>query len=108
LFNYALQTKGSTILSETSVTPGANHGEANFYPNTLNSLNDASPTTLNDNVGPVGPGDATWAFEWDTTVNPGGSFIISKVLSLQVPEPSSFALFSLGLAACALYRRRSS
>jgi hypothetical protein len=106
LFNYALQTKGSVALSETSVTPGANHGEANTYPNTLNSLNDANPTTLSDNAGPI-TGDATWAFEWDTTVNPGGSFIISKVLTLQVPEPSSLALLSLGLAACALYRRRS-
>ncbi len=112
LFNEALQTKGSISLSEvisdTGITPGANHGEVNYFANTLNSLNDSSPTTLNDVAGPLGPGDVTWAFEWDVTLNPGGSLLISKVKNLQVPEPSSIALLSLGIAACAIFRRRSS
>ena len=30
-------------------------------------------------AGPVGPGNATWAFEWDATVWPGGTLEISKI-----------------------------
>ena len=54
-------------LSETVVTPGATHGEAGLFPQTRNNLNDANPTTLNDIAGPAGPGDVTWALEWDLT-----------------------------------------
>lgn len=110
LFNEADQTKGSSSLSETVVTPGANHGEAALFNQTLNELNDANPTTLNDNAGPIGPGDATWAFEWDFTIAAGSSVGISKDKYLSigtVPEPSVLALISLGLLAFGVQRRRS-
>ncbi|PYJ05099.1 MAG: hypothetical protein DME25_09020 [Verrucomicrobia bacterium] len=109
LWNEALQTEGNIVLSEivsqSSTVPGANHAEANFYPNTLTALNDGAVTTLNDNGGPVGPGDVTWAFEWDFTLDPGSSFGISKLKDIQIPEPSALALISLGLGALALRRR---
>jgi hypothetical protein len=106
LFNEADQSGGGTLFSETDVTPGANHGEASLFPTTLNELNDGATTTLNDNAGPVGPGDATWALQWDFTIAPGSSVGISKQKILTVPEPSCVALVSAGLAICALGRRK--
>jgi hypothetical protein len=114
-FNEALQTKGplnSATLSETDVTPGANHGEVNFAgvpTSTLNKLNGGLPATLNDNAGPLGPGNMTWALEWDYSgtdaIAAGGDALISKQKFLQVPEPSACALMALAVGAC-IWRRR--
>jgi hypothetical protein len=106
--NQADQFAGSSLV-EVVNTPNANHGEAAFVPATLVKLNDAAPTVLNDNLGPVGPGDVSWALQWDTTIGVGGSLLISKDKQLTVefvPEPSTFALVSVGLIACGFLRRR--
>ena len=98
-FNEAAQSDGAVGLTETVVTPGANHGEAAFFNTTLVKLNDGVASVLSDNLNPVGPGDVTWAFQWDFTIAPGGSFLISKDKYLQiqnVPEPSSMLLALLG------------
>jgi hypothetical protein len=111
-FNSATQTKGlSTMFESMTVdTPSADHGQVDFYPTMLNSLNDGNPTTLNDNGGPVGPGDVTWGLEWDPVLNPNDTFILSKDkhLSIAVPEPSSAGLVLLGLACFGWIRRRQS
>jgi len=100
--NSVRQNGELTSLNETVVTPGSSHREANVYPATLNSLNDGNPTTLSDNSGPL-MGDVTWAFQWDRSVIPGGSFIISKNKSVMVPEPTSIALLAIGM----LIKRRA-
>ena len=110
-YNEALQTKGpitSSVLTETDVTPGANHGETAFFSATLNKLNNGVADNLNDNVGPTGPGDVTWALQWDLLIAPGADALISKQKFLQVPEPSVFALISLAAVGYALQRRRQS
>ncbi|MDB6109574.1 MAG: hypothetical protein JWR69_1324, partial [Pedosphaera sp.] len=64
-----------------------------------------------DNVGSgIGPGNVTWALQWDLTIAAGGTALISKdkYLEIIVPEPSTFALTGLGLAAFLLLRRRQS
>jgi len=102
-------------LTETVATPAPDHHEGNIFPNTLVSLGDGAPTLLSDlpAVGgaTLGPGDMTWAFQWDRTVGPGGSFTISKdkMLSVAIPEPSTLVLALLGLLALAgplAWRRR--
>jgi hypothetical protein len=99
------------VFSETVVTPNPTHHEVAPWPSTLASLNDGSPTTLNDSNGPI-TGDVTWAFQWDTTIGAGGSFLISKDKGLSpVPEPASLALWSLfgvaGLGYCGWRRKRT-
>ena len=109
LWNTADHFTPGVALSETVATPGANHAEAGLFPNTLNKLNNGVADTLNDVAG-AGPGNVTWAFEWDLTIAPGSSADINKALSLtitQVPEPTSVALISLGLLAFGIKRRKN-
>ncbi len=102
----ATQTDGSRSMTETinSAVPPIGHYEAAFFNQTLVKLNDGNPTTLNDNVS-AGPGDVTFAYQWDVTLAPGGSFQISKLIAV-VPEPSVSALALTGLLALRLIRRR--
>ena len=72
----------------------------------FNSLIDANPTTLTDSGSPFGPGDATFAFQWDVTIAPGDTFLMSKnkLIDQVIPEPVS--LVSLGAFGLLALRRR--
>lgn len=97
------------ILSETVLTGSSapTHAEANYYANTLGSLNDGGPTTLNDVLN-AGPGDVTWAFQWDKVISAGGTFIISKDKTLApVPEPATLALLGGVMVLLARKLRKS-
>jgi hypothetical protein len=92
---------GTQVIVETVDTPAANRYEGNFFANTLNSLNDAGPTTLSNApaIGvALGPGDMTWAYQWDRVLAPGGSLVINKdKLISTVPEPGTIALLAGGI-----------
>lgn len=108
LYNTATQVDPTAGLTETVITPGANHGEVANWFTTLTKLNDGVADTLNDVAGPVGPGDVTWAFEWDLTIPAGGSLGISKDKALHInliPEPTTLTLVALG-AAVLVQRRK--
>jgi len=105
-FNQSDQLDGANLV-EVVTTPNANHAEADIVPNTLNKLNDAFPTVLDDTKTNAGPGNVAWAFEWDANVL--SSFTISKDKSLSIPfspEPSSLVLLPLGVGALTYYRNR--
>jgi hypothetical protein len=110
--NSVLQYKGATSLAETVDTingAAATHREVNVFPNTLNSLNDAFPTTLSDNLGPIGGPtvDVTWGFQWNfLSIPAGGTAIISKDKNLIVPEPAALGLLVMG-SILAMRRRRA-
>jgi hypothetical protein len=100
-----LQTAEGVGLSETVVTGFPQHHEAANVPTTLVRLNDGDPTTLNDNGGPV-TGDVNWAFQWDFSVLPGDSFIISKDKNINVPEPATLVLLVMGIGCMAFGIRK--
>lgn len=108
LYNEALVTSGNLALTEnvdSAISPGANNGEADVVPNTLNSITGTPGYNL-DNVTNSGPGNTTWAFQWTNTIAGNGTLIISKDLNIAgVPEPGTWMLLSLGLAACGVGRR---
>jgi hypothetical protein len=97
--NTAQQWDTGYFASETVSTPLASHRQVDLNPVILNSLMDAAPTTLTDNIGPIGPGDLCWAFQWDVTLgalgSPTDTLLISKDKQV-VPEPVSVLLLSLG------------
>jgi PEP-CTERM motif-containing protein len=110
-FTGAQQTTGGpggNGLAEVIDAPYANAAEAATLGQTLSELNSASYYTLNNNTS-AGPGDVTWAFQWNETLNPGDTLNITKDkgLSIQIiPEPSTLAFIALGVSALGLSMRR--
>jgi hypothetical protein len=84
--------------------PAPMHHEANVFANTLTSLTSGT-YTLND-VTNAGPGDVTWAFEWDLPIAANGTTVFSKNIVVQVPEPGTVGLVVAGFAGLCLMRRR--
>lgn len=103
--NQALQDDPVVTLFETVVTGSPDHWEAALSSVTIGSLTDANPTTLSD-ASSAGPGDVTWAFQWDRTIEPGDTFQISKDKNILIPEPGTLALLTLGGFTLLLRRRK--
>lgn len=107
-YSYVTQTSGSTALSEAIISPNANYAEAAAYNQTLNELNTQAGLVLNGNTS-AGPGNVTWAFQWDQTIAADGELDIFKDKNLSiatVPEPSTVAIIVLGFGALSLALRR--
>jgi hypothetical protein len=83
---------------------------ANVFPTLRNNIDNTNGYFLNTAVGGgIGQslsGDVSYAFQWNPTINPGGSFIVSTHKVTVVPEPGSMIALGLGAAALLARRRR--
>jgi hypothetical protein len=110
--NTVQQFEGLMSLNETVASPAPSHREIDFFDNTRNRLNDGVATTLSDTpIGVfVGPGDMTWAYQWDVTIPASGigrTFIISKDKRLNVvPEPATFGALVIAAGLLSALRRK--
>jgi len=104
--NTARQWFDAVRMSETVVTPVPAGSEVALVLDLLDELNDDAPTTLTGFGGPL-TGNASWAFQWDMALEPGGSFLISKDKSITpTPDPATLALLGLGALGLIARRRR--
>lgn len=108
-YNEALVTSENSSLPgyvDVAITPGANNGETGLAPNTLNHITGTPGYNLN-NMTNAGPGNTAWALQWTNSIAANGTMIISEDLTVsgvtnitEAPEPATWALITLGLAAC--------
>ena len=99
-----VQTDGFRTLTEiiNTANPPIGAVEANLANVTLSSLTDGSQTDLNGNTS-AGPGNVTFAYQWDVNLAAGGSFQLSKLLTI-VPEPSATTLVGVTLTSLLFIR----
>ena len=108
------QTNMTLQLSETAETvdtPAPNAWQGGAYPSILNVLNAGTAVTLNDTpaIGTqIGPGNMSWAYEWDKTLAPNATLTIAKEKNIEaVPEPGTLAILGLCIVSvCAGLRTR--
>lgn len=100
-FNEADVSGANGAFANTSFNRGATAGEAAFLDSTLTKL--ASGTPLSGNA-TAGPGDTTWALQWDFTS--GQSVTFSSVTDLHsVPDAPGRLVTWMGLGALLLMVR---
>jgi hypothetical protein len=106
----AYQYKGPSGIAEGIISPTADAFEANTTggtTSTLYKLNNTSDLVLNGSAS-SGPGDVTWAYQWDLEIPANSDAILTKdkLLDIQIiPEPSTLLV---GALACALLLFRRS
>jgi hypothetical protein len=95
---------GVAFISETVVTPAPNFFQIGNWPSIVSLFGNGVPDNLNNSAGPVF-GDVTWSFQWNITLLPGQTFIISKDKLIFIPTPGAFAALGLGGLIAARRRR---
>lgn len=97
------QFEGGFFSTEAVTTGAPTRWQIDTFPTIINSLTDNGITNLNNNSAPLGPGDLSWALQWDFTLGAGQEFLISKDKQI-VPAPGVLGL--LGVAGAVAGRRR--
>jgi hypothetical protein len=106
-YNQVLQSNGTPSL-DVAVSPVATEAQVSAQPTIYNLLTDSKGDTLNNSVGPVGPGTVEWALQWDLTIAANSTSIISEDQNMSLPvtpEPATLSLLALG--GLALLRRKN-
>ncbi len=92
--NSVLQSGKGLQLTETIQAPPPSEWETSWYAITFDELTGSSPVTLSDSIIGSGPGDQTFAFQWDNTLAAGQGFAISTTSFLQPPLNALSLAFS--------------
>ncbi len=101
--NTAQQSDDGSALSETVATPTPTIFQMGDSFDMTSMFNDSAIDNLDGTSSHSG--DVAWAFQWDITLQAGGSFLISKNKAV-IPTPGS--LMILGSAGLFANRRRRS
>jgi hypothetical protein len=91
---------------DVGAVPIPDRWQISAVPDIFDLLEDGGPSTLSNSSTFGGPGDVAFAFQWDRTLEAGGTFLLSKnKLVTPVPEPGSLIAIGVGLGW--LSKRRS-
>jgi hypothetical protein len=95
-------------LADTVVVRAPDRWEIGYYDDLRRRLDDDMITDLMNATSPLKNGDLVWAAQWNFTIDPGLSVIISKdkLITTVVPLPASALLLMSGLAGLAVLRRQ--
>jgi len=114
-YNEVDQTDGRCHLGEsvdTVVSHAATHAEVASDNSILNMLDNVAASTLNGNL--YTSGNVKWGLEWDVSIAPGNTYLISKDLNISgvdsivpVPEPSAGSFILLAMVASVMWKFRS-
>jgi hypothetical protein len=98
-----------SVLTEAIVTPGPDLYQVGPFSTIRDAIvNGNNLTTSPGTQSSYGPGDATWAFQWNVFgLANNDSFQISKDKNIrQAPEPATLGLLGVGLAGLGFAARR--
>jgi hypothetical protein len=102
----ASQNDGAgSFINETVVTPSPDGWQIGAWPSIVGLFGNGVVNNLSNFAGPIGPTDVTWGFQWNITLAPNTSYIISKDKLIFIPTPGAAALLGLG-GLIATRRRR--
>lgn len=89
---------GAGAVTQSILAPAPARWQVGHYLPLLSQLLDLLPTNLNNNAGPLDQGDVVWALQWEVTIEPGRSALISTQKFFAVPAPGAPGAAILALA----------
>lgn len=105
-----MQWEGTAMVNQNVTARVAPRWMIGSWP-TVGAFIAGTTNNLPNATSPLGPGDMTYAWQWEVTLaparTPGSTFVMSSDKVFQtVPEPASMLALGAGLAAVAARRRR--